>query len=100
MEQLDAEGVFAELSDFDMSNYVADVIQSDNYVAECRVGGCIIINTKVLEEKGLAKPASYEDLLKPEYKGLISMPNPKSSGTGYMFLLEEIYAATWWKAIV
>ncbi|MFR9208298.1 MAG: ABC transporter substrate-binding protein, partial [Lachnospiraceae bacterium] len=22
----------------------------------------------------------------PEYKGLISMPNPKSSGTGYMFL--------------
>ena len=39
-----------------------------------------------LKEKNLSKPTSYEDLLKPEYKGLISMPNPKASGTGYMFL--------------
>ena len=31
-------------------------------------------------------PAGYEDLLKPEYKGLVIMPNPKSSGTGYMFV--------------
>lgn len=46
----------------------------------------IIINMDLLEEKNLAEPTCYEDLLKPEYKGLISMPNPKSSGTGYMFL--------------
>jgi len=31
-------------------------------------------------------PKSYADLLDPQYKGLISMPNPASSGTGYMFL--------------
>jgi iron(III) transport system substrate-binding protein len=29
-------------------------------------------------------PASWDDLLKPEYKGLIVMPNPSSSGTGYL----------------
>jgi iron(III) transport system substrate-binding protein len=41
---------------------------------------------------GLPVPVSYEDLLKDEYRGLISMPNPKSSGTGYMFLVSLINA--------
>ena len=45
-----------------------------------------------LEEKNLAVPTSYADLLKPEYKGLVSMPNPKSSGTGYMFLKSLVNA--------
>ena len=85
MAQLDKEGVFADLSSYDTSIYTEDVIQSSNYLVECRVGGAIIVNTEVLKKKGLAKPTSYEDLLKPEYKGLISMPNPKSSGTGYIF---------------
>lgn len=86
MEKLDAEGVFADLSSYDTSAYVEDVIQSENYLVECRVGGAVIVNTEVLNEKGLSMPTSYADLLKPEYKGLISMPNPKSSGTGYIFL--------------
>lgn len=86
MAQLDAEGLFADLSSYDTSMYVDDVIQSPNYLVECRVGGAVIVNTDVLAQKGLAKPTCYEDLLKPEYKGLISMPNPKSSGTGYIFL--------------
>lgn len=86
MVQLDAEEAFADLSSFDTSVYVEDVIQSENFLAECRVGGAVIVNTEVLKQKGLDKPSSYDDLLKPEYKGLISMPNPKSSGTGYIFL--------------
>lgn len=86
MEQLDNEGLLADLSSYDNSVYMEDTIRSSNYVVECRVGGGIIVNTKVLEEKGLPMPTSYDDLLKPEYKGLISMPNPKSSGTGYIFL--------------
>lgn len=92
MEQMDAEGVFADLSDYDKSIYVDDAVQSDNYVVECRSGGSIIVNTEVLKEKNLSKPTSYEDLLKPEYKGLISMPNPKASGTGYMFLKSLVNA--------
>lgn len=92
MEQLDAENVFAKLSDVDMSVYVDDAVQSDNYVVECRSGGSIIVNTEVLKEKNLEKPTSYEDLLKPEYEGLISMPNPKASGTGYMFLKSLVNA--------
>lgn len=86
MAQLDAENAFADLSSYNTSMYTEDVIQSKNYLVECRVGGAIIVNTEILKEKGLNKPSSYEDLLKPEYKGFISMPNPKSSGTGYIFL--------------
>jgi iron(III) transport system substrate-binding protein len=29
-------------------------------------------------------PTSWADLVKPEYKGLIAMPNPASSGTGFL----------------
>lgn len=42
------------------------------------------VNTVELEKKGLEIPKSYEDLLDPKYKGLISMPNPASSGTGFL----------------
>lgn len=43
-------------------------------------------NGKLLKEKKLEPPKSWNDLLKPEYQGQIVMPNPKSSGTGYTFL--------------
>ncbi|MBR3972025.1 MAG: extracellular solute-binding protein [Ruminococcus sp.] len=51
---------------------------------ECQAGA-IIVNTDILAKYGLEAPTSYEDLLKPEYKGLVAMPNPNSSGTGYFF---------------
>ena len=50
-----------------------------------RYAGSIVVNTEILEKYGLEAPKSYEDLLKPEYKGLVAMPDPKSSGTGYLF---------------
>lgn len=92
LSQLDDAGVLADLSAYDKSGYMEDTVQSENYIIQARVGGAIILNTKVLKEKNLPEPASYEDLLKPEYKGLISMPNPKSSGTGYMFLKSLVNA--------
>ena len=70
-----------------MSRYSEDLLSNNKkWMPECRVGGAIIINTEVLKAKNLKVPQSYEDLLKPEYKGLISMPSPKASGTGYIFL--------------
>lgn len=85
MEQLAEAGVLADLSAYDTSIYMADTVVSKNYLIQCRVGGAVILNTEVLKEKNLPEPTSYEDLLDPMYKGLISMANPKSSGTGYMF---------------
>lgn len=87
LDQLVKQNALADISGIcDMSVFSEDVAVSKYYIPETRNGGAIVINTELLAEKQLAKPTSYEDLLKPEYKGLISMPNPKSSGTGYMFL--------------
>jgi iron(III) transport system substrate-binding protein len=41
-------------------------------------------NTKVLEKDGLTMPKSWNDLLKPAYQGKLIMPNPASSGTGFL----------------
>ena len=86
LAKLAGMGMFADLSDYDFDIYAEDTVESKNYIVEYRNGGAIILNTDILKKKGLAEPTSYEDLLKPEYQGLISMPSPKASGTGYMFL--------------
>jgi iron(III) transport system substrate-binding protein len=46
--------------------------------------GAICFNTAVADELGLPRPSSWKDLTKPIYKGHIAMPNPNSSGTGYL----------------
>ncbi len=44
------------------------------------------VNTDLLKEKNLPMPKSWADLTKPEYKGLIQMASPQSSGTAYTAL--------------
>ncbi|WP_022941586.1 putative 2-aminoethylphosphonate ABC transporter substrate-binding protein [Psychromonas hadalis] len=44
----------------------------------------ICFNDIVAKQLNLPKPTSWNDLIKPIYKGHIAMPNPASSGTGYM----------------
>lgn len=44
----------------------------------------LCVNTVELKKQNLPMPASWEDLTKPVYKGHIAMPNPASSGTGYL----------------
>ena len=41
------------------------------------------VNEKYLEKKGLKAPETWEDLLKPEFKGQISMAYPYTSGTAF-----------------
>lgn len=44
----------------------------------------ICVNTVEAEKNSLPMPASWADLTKPEYKGHVAMPNPNSSGTGFL----------------
>ena len=44
----------------------------------------VCFNTAEADKGKKAKPASWADLTKPEYKDQIVMPNPASSGTGYL----------------
>jgi len=43
-----------------------------------------VVNTVELKNRKLKMPRTYTDIIKPEYKGLITMPNPASSGTGFL----------------
>ncbi|MCL2443091.1 MAG: extracellular solute-binding protein [Treponema sp.] len=83
----------ADLSAYDTSIYTTDMISMNaRYLPWYRNGGCIAINRMALSERNLPVPESYADLLNPIYQGLISMPNPLSSGTGYMFLKSLVNA--------
>jgi len=46
-------------------------------------GATVCFNTVEAQKKGIPKPETWKDLLKPAYKGQIVMPNPSSSGTGF-----------------
>lgn len=92
LTQLAQNNLLADLSSYDQNIYVSDTVVSNNYLVHLRNSGAVILNTEVLKQKNLPEPTSYADLLKPEYANLISMPSPKSSSTGYMFLKNLVNA--------
>jgi iron(III) transport system substrate-binding protein len=47
-------------------------------------GATVCFNTVEAKKKNIALPTTWKDLTKPEYKGQVVMPNPASSGTGYL----------------
>ena len=81
--------LFFDLSEYDFTIYDSSVTgytqRHHKYAVNGKTYGAFLVNTKVLEEKGLPVPETYQDMLKPEYAGLISIPSPKSSGTGYSY---------------
>ena len=94
VEKLKEAGVLADLSSmYDYSVFTEESLNTsakDYLLPSLKTGGAVIINNKVLTDRGIAKPTSYADLLDAKYQGLVSMPSPKSSGTGYMFYLSLV----------
>ncbi len=85
---------FATLDSYDYSIYNDNLIPKDKTYLISIANACsIIINADVLKAKNLPMPTSYQDLLKPEYKNLISIPGAKSSSTG--FLLFNLLIQLW-----
>lgn len=92
---MQVEDVLASLSDgpFDFSRFEPDLLDgSEKYLPFRREAACIAVNADGLASRGLPAPASYDDLLDPSYAGMVCMPNPKSSGTGYNFLKSLVNA--------
>ena len=96
LEKMIGAGVLDSIAgDYDLTRYVDDAVPAPvkDYALPClRTGGGVIVNNHVLEQRGIAKPTSYADLLDPAYRGLVSMASPKSSGTGYMFFYSLVKA--------
>lgn len=93
MEKLEKEGYLADLKDIcDISVFKDEYVKSNYYLPQCLVGSSVIVNTDLLKKNNLPVPTSYQDLLDEKYKDMLSMPNPKSSGTGYVFYLSLVNA--------
>lgn len=85
--------LLADISSYSKDNYLDDMkMGGSKYLVAHRYSGCMVVNTETLKSKGLDKPASYKDLLDSQYKGMVSMPDPSSSGTGYIFLKSMVNA--------
>jgi len=46
-----------------------------------------IYNEDLLKQKNITAPQCWSDLLKPEYKGEVSLANPNTAGTGYSIIV-------------
>lgn len=81
---------FADISNFDTSDYLDTIVNDKNYLLWSKTTSNLIIDKNYFNKHNLEIPKTYSDLLKKEYKGLIAMPDPKTSGTGYGFFLNVV----------
>ena len=79
-----------KLEEIDTSIYLDGINKSDKYLTWSKYSINLIIDRDYFKKNKLEVPRNYEDLLKKEYKGLIAMPDPKTSGTGYAFYLNVV----------
>lgn len=87
---VELEENFADLSSFDTSIYLDGVNKSNRYLTWTKYTMALIIDKNYFDKHNLSVPKTYDDLLKSEYKNLIAIPDPKTSGTGYAFYLNAV----------
>lgn len=87
---VELEENFADLSFLDTSIYLEGVNKSNRYLTWTKYTMSLIIDKNYFDKHNLSVPKTYDDLLKLEYKNLIAIPDPKTSGTGYAFYLNVV----------
>lgn len=84
---LKQQGMLEAYSPANLGNIAAnyrDAANPPTWVGMDVWAASLCFNTLEAQKQGLPKPASWEDLANPVYQGKIVMPNPASSGTGYL----------------
>ncbi len=72
----------------------------DKWFAATGYMAAFCVNTERLKQKGLPAPKDWSDLIDPKFKGEVVMPNPVSSGTGYLQIvgiLQQLGEEPGWK---
>lgn len=78
----------------------SDPARPPYWVGQDVYSAVVCYNTVEGAKKGIPKPESWADLVKPIYKGQVTMPNPASSGTGFLDVsgwLQSMGEANAWK---
>lgn len=103
MEIFKAEGLLAPYAPvgFDKLNAgFSDKARPPSWVGQDVFAAVVCYNTVEGKKKGIPKPQTWADLVKPVYKGQVVMPNPASSGTGFFDVtawLQTMGEAGGWK---
>ena len=85
--QAKEEGLLEKYASANAEKIPAKFKDAEGYWTGIYVGYLgFVSNQKLLAEKNVAAPQSWEDLLKPEFKGQVVLANPGSSGTAYTML--------------
>jgi len=87
MEVFKAEGLLAPYAPKGFEKLKAtfmDAAKPPAWVGQDVYAATVCYNTVEGKKKNIPKPESWADLVKPVYKGQITMPNPASSGTGFL----------------
>jgi iron(III) transport system substrate-binding protein len=95
LEQLKTAGVFAPYRPRGAA--IPDQFRDpdDFYVMHFVTTMCMLVNRQRLAERNLPMPVAWEDLIRPVYKGEISLPSPLRSGTGVAILTTFVDAFGW-----
>ncbi|MBK6980520.1 MAG: putative 2-aminoethylphosphonate ABC transporter substrate-binding protein [Betaproteobacteria bacterium] len=103
LEIFKAEGMLAPYAPAGFDKLTAtfsDTSRPPSWVGMDVYAAVVCYNTVEGQKKGIPKPESWADLAKPVYKGQVTMPNPASSGTGYLSVsgwLQVMGEAGGWK---
>ena len=94
------DGLLAKYESPELKNIPDSYIDKEGYWSPIYVGALSFAVDKIWFEKNkLEYPTSWDDLLKPEFKGQISISHPGSSGTAYTVLATLVQMkgeeATW-----
>ena len=84
---LKQQGMLEAYSPANLGNIAGDYRDAANpptWVGMDVWAATLCFNTVEAQKQGLPKPTRWEDLANPVYQGKIVMPNPASSGTGYL----------------
>ncbi|MDQ3026530.1 MAG: putative 2-aminoethylphosphonate ABC transporter substrate-binding protein [Pseudomonadota bacterium] len=103
MEIFKAEGMLAPYAPAGfgaLNRKFSDAANPPSWVGMDVFAAVVCYNTVEGAKRNIPKPETWADLIKPVYKGQITMPNPASSGTGYFDVtawLQTMGEAGGWK---